>query len=233
MTIPIEMPNLISGAGDTPGQGACVMQAVAWLASNGDEWTDAPACTHRVLRRVAIRVNDNITDTARRQLWPLVPRLLGTATGDRAADNRISVALAAWAAERVLPLIKDEKRHATAAERIGKARAWLTRNEPPAAAAADAYAADAYGGAADAYAAAGAAYAAYAADAYAYGGAAAADAYAAVAYAAYGGQQIKFLTDLLDEYDHITGRTTPPQITTAQWAALHDALTGHAEGQQP
>ena len=83
------MPGLIHGAGVTPDRGACVMQAVAWLASDGKQWTDAPDCTHPVLRRVAVWVNDSIGDVPRRQLWPLVPRLMGTATGDRKADIRI------------------------------------------------------------------------------------------------------------------------------------------------
>jgi hypothetical protein len=145
MTIPVEMPALIHGAGVTPDQGACIMQAVAWLDSGGKEWNDAPDCVHPVLRKVAIWVNDTIGDVPRRQLWPLVPRLMGTAAGDRETDIRTGVQLAAWAAERVLPLITDENRHKIAAERIARARKWLEDGQvtdaAAAAAAADAAAA--------------------------------------------------------------------------------------------
>jgi len=82
---------------------------------------------------------------------------------------------------------------------------------------------------ADAAAAYAAASAADAADAAAYAAASAAAyaAYAAsAAAAAADSQRIKFLTDLLDEYDRITGRTQPAPVTTAQWTALRDALTG-------
>src|SRR5713101_7314938 len=101
ITMPARMPRLISGAGVTPDQGLCMMQAVAWLDSGGKSWNDAPDCTHYVLRKVAIWVNDSVGDIPRRRLWPLVPRLLGTATGDRKEDNRIGVGMAAWSAERV------------------------------------------------------------------------------------------------------------------------------------
>ena len=181
--LPAGLPDLISGAGDSPEEGGCVMQAAAWLASNGEQWTDAPACVHRVLRRVAINVNDSVSTATRRQLWPLIPRLLGTASGDRKADIRTGIALAVWAAERVLPLIRDTQRHETAAGRIAKARGWLASEREPAAADAAAAAADA------AAAAAAAAYAdaadadAYA-DAAAYAYAAAADAYDAADAAA-------------------------------------------------
>ena len=142
----IIMPDMIGGAGETPAQGACVMQAVAWLASDGAWWTDMPECTHPVFRRVAIWINDSISRQTRQQLWSLVPRLIGTASGDRGTDARIGVQLAVWSAERVLPLIKDRQRHEIAAGRIKRARAWL--NKP--AAAADAYAAAAAAAAADA-----------------------------------------------------------------------------------
>jgi hypothetical protein len=142
MTIPVEMPALIHGAGVTPDQGACIMQAVAWLDSGGKEWNDAPDCVHPVLRKVAIWVNDTIGDVPRRQLWPLVPRLMGTAAGDRETDIRTGVQLAAWAAERVLPLITDENRHKIAAERIARARKWLEDGQVTAAAAAAAAADD-------------------------------------------------------------------------------------------
>jgi hypothetical protein len=250
MTVPIEMPKLRTGAGETPAQGGCIMQAVNWLATDGEQWSDAPECVHPVLRKVSIWVNDNVTDAGRRQLWPLVPRLLGTATSDRKADVRTSVALAVWAAERVLPLIKDPVQGELAAERVGRARAWLDKGEKPAAAAAAyaayayaayaaaaaaAYAAAAAAAASAAYAAAAAAYADAYADAYAAAAADAAaaaadaDAYAAAAADAWrhspDNVKIKFLTDLIDAHDAITGHT-PADIPAERWQALHDALAG-------
>src|SRR5215472_14084609 len=180
ITVPADMPGLIGGAGQYPAAGACVMQAVAWLATSGQKWTDEPDCAHPVIRRVAIWVNDSVSDKHRRGLWPLVPRIMGTATGDHKADIRTGVALAVWAAERVLPLITDPAAGKRAAEKLGNARAWVTGQGislPPepdsdaaayAADAAAAYAAATYA-AADADAAATAA--AYAAAAAADGGA--------------------------------------------------------------
>ena len=198
ITVPADMPGLIGGAGQYPAAGACVMQAVAWLATSGQKWTDEPDCAHPVIRRVAIWVNDSVSDKHRRGLWPLVPRIMGTATGDHKADIRTGVALAVWAAERVLPLITDPAAGKRAAEKLGNARAWVTGQGislPPepdsdaaataaaatAAAPAAAYAAAAYAAAAAAYAAAAYDDAAAAADAYA-AAAYAADAYAAAAY---------------------------------------------------
>jgi len=57
---PDDMPALIAGAGGNPHDGGCIMQAVSWLASGGEEWTDAPACAHPVVRKVAIWVNDSV-----------------------------------------------------------------------------------------------------------------------------------------------------------------------------
>jgi hypothetical protein len=127
------MPDLINGAGMDPSHGACIMQAVAWLSSNGEQWTDAPACTHPVIRRIAIWVNDSVSTQARQELWPLVPRIMGTATGDRQADIRTGVALAVWAAEQALSLITDPVQGELAAEKLGKARAWVDGNQPAAA----------------------------------------------------------------------------------------------------
>ena len=52
----------------------------------------------------------------------------------------------------------------------------------------------------------------------------AADAAAAYAAAAYA--KIKFLTELIDEYDRITGRIAPADIPAERWEGLRLALTG-------
>src|SRR5215472_4689580 len=191
ITVPADMPGLIGGAGQYPAAGACVMQAVAWLATSGQKWTDEPDCAHPVIRRVAIWVNDSVSDKHRRGLWPLVPRIMGTATGDHKADIRTGVALAVWAAERVLPLITDPAAGKRAAEKLGNARAWVTGQgislppEPDSDAAAYAAAAYAAAAAADAAAAHPAARAGAAAAAAPAAAATATAAAASAAYAAY------------------------------------------------
>ena len=236
---PIPMPDLISGAGEDPSRGACIMQAAAWLGSDG-AWCDMPPCVSPVLRRVAINVNDYVGHAERQELWGLLPWLVGTGpTGDRAADNRVNVALAVWSAERVIPLIRDNARNKLARERVAHARTWLDDGQRPAA---DAYAAYAASVAA-AYAAASAA-AAYAAAsaasvAAAYAAASAAAAYAAasaasVAYAyaaasaavkaARSAARIGFLRDLIGEYNRITGRTEPADIPIERWQEFRELL---------
>jgi hypothetical protein len=210
---PVPMPDLIRGTGEEPRGGGCIMQAAAWLGSDG-AWCDMPPCVNRVLRQVAIRVNDTLGDRDRQELWGLLPWLVGTGpTGDRAADNRVNVALAAWAAERVLPLIKDPARNKTAAEHVGRARAWLDNGQraqrPSAAAYAAAYAdAAAYAAVVAAGAAAGAAYAADA--------------------AAGSAARIGFLRDLISEYNRVTGRTEPADIPVERWQALRELLPATA-----
>ena len=86
-------PNRVRYSGDA--------HATRRLASNGREWRDAPGCAHPVIRKVAIWVNDSVDSARRRELWPLVPRIMGTASGDRKTDVRTGVALAVWAAEQV------------------------------------------------------------------------------------------------------------------------------------
>jgi len=256
--IPEGMPDLISGAGELPENGACVMQAVAWLSSDGKQWNDAPDCAHHVIRKVAIWINDTVDTKHRQELWPLVPRIIGTATGDRKTDVRIGIALAVWAAERVLPLIKDPVKGEKAAEYLGHARRWLDGQPMPAAAAdvagvdaayavaaaaADVAAAAAADADADADAAAAAAAYAVAADvaadvAAAYAVAAvAADVAAVAAAAAYAvaadadadaadTAKIRFLTELIDEYDRVTGRTEVPEIPEGTWEKFRAVLTG-------
>lgn len=192
MTVPDDLPDLTTGTGRSPATGGCLMQVITWLDSG--QWHDHPDCVHPVLRSLGIRVNDNVSRPARRRLWLLVPRLTGTAIADPAASRGVSIALAAWAAETVLPLIKDTGRHEIAAGRIQRARAWLQDGTKPAAAAA--------------------AWAAAAADAAAW----------AAADAAKDEAMIKFLTDMIGEYDRVTGRQAVAVIPAADWERLRLVL---------
>lgn len=97
VVIPDGMPSLASGSHD-PGSGeACVMEMVSVLA--GEEWTDYPLCTHPMLARAAICVNDSLCDEYRHLLVPAIGRLLGT--GTLGNHDRVEAALEAHYARQV------------------------------------------------------------------------------------------------------------------------------------
>ena len=81
MTTPRErlaaLPPLSAGAHEHVGEGACVMEAVAYVA--GEPWSDKPACACPVLGAFLRTWNDDLSDTDRdRLLRPLVRRLVGS-----------------------------------------------------------------------------------------------------------------------------------------------------------
>ena len=176
------VPWLRTGTGATPQDGGCILQVIDWIDRN--EWTDHPPCVHPVIQRLAISANDSLDDTGRQKLLDLVPRMMNTASGDK----RLSVQLAVFCAERVLPIFEaryaDDDRPRKAIE---AACEWLRTGKKPADDAA-------------------AAYAVYAADA--------AAAAAAAAYAA-GNARLDLLVAVLDEYDRLTGRTEAEELDFA------------------
>jgi hypothetical protein len=208
--IPDALPILSSGHHPAGSGKACVMDAISWLQGKPEEG-DAPSCVHPVLRSLAIKVNDNMADVDRWQLWGLVPRLIGTADlRDDVVQRRVlNVRLAIFSARSVLHLSKNQPVSLAA---IRSAEVWCD-DEPTegnrlrakaayASAASAADAADAAAAAAAAYASAASAAdaadaaaaaasasayaasdAAYAASASAYADAASASAYAASASA--------------------------------------------------
>jgi hypothetical protein len=158
-----ETPVLSRGS-HQPGGEFCLMEHVSVRA--GLPWSDQPACTHRVLGRAAVAVNDRLADGPRQQLLALEDDLM-TCPPRPELEPRLSVALGAWAARHVLPVYEarypGDHRPRKAVE---AAEAWL-----------------ADGTAAATYAAADAAAYAYAAAAAATADAAADAAYATAAYA--------------------------------------------------
>lgn len=76
LTAPIELPTISSGDHEPGESKACVMEYVALLA--GETWTAEPACTHLMLAVAAQVINDNLPDSDRHLLVPLISRLLGT-----------------------------------------------------------------------------------------------------------------------------------------------------------
>src|SRR5690349_17721027 len=114
------VPWLRSGTGQTPKDGGCIMQVIDWIDRN--EWTDRPPCVHPVIQQLAILANDSLDDAGRQQLLTLAPRMMNTAS----PDKRLSVQLAVFCAERVLPIFEaryaDDYRPKKAIE---AAREWL------------------------------------------------------------------------------------------------------------
>src|SRR5215471_5245065 len=69
---------LSAGAHEEDGE-FCVMEAVAYVA--GESWTDSPVCVSQVVASFLRTWNDQLGDDDRQKLKPLIPRLIGTATG--------------------------------------------------------------------------------------------------------------------------------------------------------
>src|SRR4051794_26192086 len=77
MPFPTTGLRLGSGPHARRRQGVCVMEAVAWFA--GEKHDDHPRCVDDTLIRVAIGVNDSMSEAGRQRLIPLIPLLAGTA----------------------------------------------------------------------------------------------------------------------------------------------------------
>lgn len=206
--VPDLMPILSKGAHTSPTEGACVMELVSYLA--GEEWSDSPACTHPVLAMMARRVNDRLPDSERHVLVPLIGRLFGTAApADEHEAHVLSVRLAAWCARQVLDRVRPEDRAAAEAA-IVAAEGWCDGSVTATACARAAAASYAVVRAA--------AYAAYTA---AHGATTdAANAAHVAANAATAGDLAGLLAGLLDEYDRLTGRTQPREVTTTDLTRL-------------
>lgn len=113
-SVPEHLPLLSRGAHADPDEGACLMEYVALLA--GEPFSDRPRCTHPLLARIARRINDISSETARFDLAPLAPRLIGTASGDPAVAPAL-VLCCAEAALRADPSAVRLRRHARRAHR--------------------------------------------------------------------------------------------------------------------
>lgn len=74
--IPDGLPTLSGGSHGKHEGKACVMEYVSLLA--GEEWSDMPSCTNRLIARAAQAVNDRAEDKDRHLLVPVIGRLFGT-----------------------------------------------------------------------------------------------------------------------------------------------------------
>ena len=81
---------LDEGAHDAFTEGACAMEAAAWLA--GEHHSDRPACVSPVIGTYVRSLNDNWERKPRQQLKPYLPRIIGTA-GDGQDEARSYLAL--------------------------------------------------------------------------------------------------------------------------------------------
>lgn len=88
------VPFLRSGKGGSPENGGCVMEVASWVVNPG-EWTDNPECVHPVIRTLAIHVNDILLDDERQKLLDLIPRMIGTASGDVTLTRKLQLGLVA------------------------------------------------------------------------------------------------------------------------------------------
>ncbi|GEL17666.1 hypothetical protein [Pseudonocardia asaccharolytica] len=142
------------GDHDSPGEGLCLLEAVAYLA--GEPHTDHPECVSPVLGAFGRALNDVLPDDLRQELVPLIPLLPGTA-GDGLDEARSYIALdwlirtwlPAWldlvpacreaaarvrglgrivgmvSAERAGPVVREAREQATAA----RAAAWAAARD--------------------------------------------------------------------------------------------------------
>jgi hypothetical protein len=88
MTLKLDLDTLVLGSGSHSSitSGACVMEAVAYVA--GEPWSDHPACASKVIGAFLSSWNDTLNDDDRnRLLKPYVTRLVGTA-GTAAQEDR-------------------------------------------------------------------------------------------------------------------------------------------------
>ena len=97
------MPVLSRGKHRNPRKGACFMEMTSYLA--GEPWSDHPKCTHTLLAALARDVNDHVGDSARQQLAPMIPEVIGL-DGD---DPRVDAWIALTAARTALPISSAER----------------------------------------------------------------------------------------------------------------------------
>jgi hypothetical protein len=96
----LDLDTIWLARGAHPGSGeGCVMEWVALLA--GLPKTDRPACTNRLVRAVAVHLNDALDDASRQGLRALIPQL--SRARRTADDSRIDRRLAVWCAGSVPP----------------------------------------------------------------------------------------------------------------------------------
>jgi hypothetical protein len=85
----LDLDSLTLHAGaHTPNGTFCLLEAVAYVA--GEKWSDHPACVSPVIATFGRSWNDSLPDNAARDrlLKPLIPLMIGTATGPLDEETR-------------------------------------------------------------------------------------------------------------------------------------------------
>lgn len=106
--IPDFMPTLSPGRHRNPRKGACFMEMASYLA--GEKWSDHPKCTQPLLGAMAREINDRVGDSARQELVPLIPSVVGL----KGEDPRIDTWIAREAALTALPVVAMSRQRALA-----------------------------------------------------------------------------------------------------------------------
>lgn len=89
-----QIARLSAGAHDGIEDGACAMEAVAFIT--GEPWSDHPKCASPVIGAFMRAWNDGLPDDERNALiLPLIPRLVGT-RGSAALEGRRALMAADW-----------------------------------------------------------------------------------------------------------------------------------------
>jgi hypothetical protein len=93
---------LKNGSHSGPTEGACVMEAAAYIA--GEKWSDHPECVSPVIGAFLRSWNDSLpTDADRdRLLKPLIPKIINTRSTARVEEQRSYLALD-WMIRAFLP----------------------------------------------------------------------------------------------------------------------------------
>lgn len=105
---------LSHGQHDTPEEGRCAMEWVAYVA--GEPHSDRPACVSPMLRSYGINLNDSLPDDLRQSLRPYLARCIGT-RGD-GHDERRGFLCADYAVRVFAPIELDARGHREDAERL-------------------------------------------------------------------------------------------------------------------
>ena len=87
-----EINRLDHGAHQSPAEGMCLLEAVAYVA--GEKFSDHPECASPILGSFGRSLNDVLPDAKRQQLVPLVPQIVGTA--DDGHDQERGLMAADW-----------------------------------------------------------------------------------------------------------------------------------------
>lgn len=85
----LEVFELAIGGHDTPKDGMCAMEAVAWLY--GGEFTDEPECACPIIANFVRAINDKVNYDDRQKLIQFLPRLINSRGNSRNEFDRIEL----------------------------------------------------------------------------------------------------------------------------------------------